>query len=607
MEVTELSVKGFKCYNDSGPIPFHNLTVFIGENDAGKSSIFDALELILSNKNPSLKDFREDIDNIEVTIKLQPSEGVNDVTKYLCEGKLCIRRTVSKSFVSYYECFGEVYEDDALNDYQHLSATSLKELLKRYSLPSASNQVSRKAIIEEFLLQNESLPKHRTWKQIKYDEISGFFPIFQRFASSDYGNPESVIRKTLEIAYRHAFYDHDDEGNEFLKPRFKTLKQNITLDLDNKLENQLLRYIQKYKPEIQAIKGSYNIEFSRGLSFTGLNIVDDNSNEKSIVQIGEGSKKKIFLSILEWDAEINLINKTNKYLIRGYDEPDSNLHYEAQRQMFYVIKNLAEDPTSRVQSLICTHSLTMIDRAPAKNINHIVKNEQEGKSHIEYLRNFDKLNVESFLHQVSEIAGIRNSSIFYEKCFLLVEGESEENAIPILYKKYCGKHLIEDGIVLVNLQTNGQWSNALKFLQSNRQNCTVVLLDKDTQYSTSRHQVTVAKLEEIGFDGDFLTNHCFFVGHKEFEDIFTDAQLARTANRAFPKADGSAWEENDFAIIRQSAKFSKSLKDTICRLSQSSPGKPKIALEIANDINKNELLHFTEIISTFHKVTEIIK
>jgi len=46
MKLKELKIKGLKCYNDSQVIPFYNLTVFIGENDAGKSTVFDALDFI---------------------------------------------------------------------------------------------------------------------------------------------------------------------------------------------------------------------------------------------------------------------------------------------------------------------------------------------------------------------------------------------------------------------------------------------------------------------------------------------------------------------------------------------------------------------------------
>lgn len=607
MKISELAIKGFKCYEDSGNIPFHDLTVFIGENDAGKSSVFDALDIILGNKNPKVEDFRDDNEEVEIKMILIPSVINDENEQFILDGKITILRKISKTFVSQYYCHLDSFVDDNLNNYNHLSATNLKLLLEKYSLSRQPNQEARKLAICNFISENTELPKDNNWLEIRYNDIAKFLPMFQRFSSSDYGNPENIIRKTLDIVYRTAFYESDEDGNEILKPSFVDLKSNITSDLNNKLENQLLTHIKKYKPEINSIKGNYNIEFSRGLSFSGLNVIDVSGKEKSITQIGEGSKKKIFLSILEWDAEINLIKDSNKHLIRGYDEPDSNLHYDAQRKMFYVIRDLAEDPTSNIQSVICTHSLTMIDRAPAKSINHVLRNEIEEKSKITFLQTDDSDDIKDFLNQISEISGIKNSSIFYEKCFLLVEGESEQNAIPILYKKYVKRDLIEDGIVLINLQTNGQWNNALKFLQKNKKECTVLLLDTDTQFPTSKNQVTLPKLQEIGFDSDFLNNNCFFIGTKEFEDVFSDSQLKRTSDRAFTKDDNSPWAESEFQSIRSDDKFSKSLKRLISTACKTNIGKPKIASEIANDLAREEIENINVLRLFFEKVTSIIE
>ncbi|WP_367390618.1 ATP-dependent endonuclease [Lewinella sp. LCG006] len=606
MKLKKLSIKGLKCYEDSGEIPFHNLTVFIGENDAGKSTIFDAIEIILNNKNPGDEDFRDDADAIQIELTLTPSSENVDISKFILDGELKIRRIIPKSESSKYFCYLEVYSDNELNNYNDLNAPELKALLERYGIDRKSNQAERKGAVEDYLKRHE-LPKTRIWQEIRYNSIVNHLPIFQRFSSSDYGNPEGIIRKTLEIVYRNSFYEKDEDGNEVLKESFQGLKRNITSDLDNKLENQLLGHIKKYKPEIDIIKGNYNIDFSRGLSFFGLNIIDASGKEKSISQIGEGSKKKIFLSILEWDAEINATADSNRFLIRGYDEPDSNLHYDAQRKMFYVIRDLAEDESLNIQSIICTHSLTMIDRAPANNINHVLRNEVEEKSRILYLDTDESEDIRQFLSKISEISGIKNSSIFYEKCFLLVEGESEQNAIPILYKTFTKKDLIEDGIVLINLQTNGQWSNALKFLHKNKKDCTILLLDKDTQFPNSKNQVTLSKLREVGFDDDFLENHCFFIGAKEFEDVFTNIQLKNTCTRAFVKDDESEWTINDFESIRNSVKFSKDLRRLISTLCKRNIGKPEIASEIAFDLTKEEIENIEILKNAFMKIQSIIE
>ena len=67
--------------------------------------------------------------------------------------------------------------------------------------------------------------------------------------------------------------------------------------------------------------------------------------------------------------------------------------------MFYIIRDLAEEHESRIQSIICTHALTMIDRAPAGIINNIVQ--VKGISKIEYLKGDEEQDIRDFLSDVS--------------------------------------------------------------------------------------------------------------------------------------------------------------------------------------------------------------
>ena len=56
MLLTELQVRGFRSLEDV-QVSFDRLTVLIGENDSGKSSVLDVLALCLSNSRPDSSDF----------------------------------------------------------------------------------------------------------------------------------------------------------------------------------------------------------------------------------------------------------------------------------------------------------------------------------------------------------------------------------------------------------------------------------------------------------------------------------------------------------------------------------------------------------------------
>lgn len=603
LKLDSLYLENFKCYENSGKIPFHNLTVFIGENDAGKSTIYDALDLVLNNNSPKSEDFRDGLNTIEIKMIFSLSVEIEELSQYIIDDKVTIIKKYNRDSATILQILGRKFEVEDLNNYGTMKAADLIALLERLELPPKSNQDLRKESIMNYISE-ESPTTVNDYIDINWSQISAYLPLFQRYSSSDYGNPTSSVRKTLDLVYREAFYERDGNGTYSLKNDFSNLQNNIKQSLNQKLETQLLSYIRKYNTDIQSVSGDFDIDFARGLNFSGLRIKNNANESRNIEQLGEGSKKKIFLSILEWDSEISLASSHNRSIIRGYDEPDAYLHYNAQREMFYMIQRLAEDDESNIQSIICTHALTMIDRAPARTINHVIKNSD--KSIVNFLATNEDQDIIDFLNNVSQISGLKNTNIFYEKCFLLVEGEGEENALPVMYKTCFDRSLIECGVVLINLQTNGQWSNALKFLKSNKKNSTVLFLDTDTQYPNSNSRVTKGKLEDIGFDEHFLNDNCFFIGTKEFEDVFSDLTYKNLCNDKFIKDNGSAWIENDFAQLRSADKFSEVLKQQLSRECKRSIGKPEISLELAKKLSKDEIENIQSIKSLFEKINQII-
>ena len=50
MNLESIKIKNFRGYADEITIPISNLTAFIGKNDAGKSTILEALEIFFNNK-----------------------------------------------------------------------------------------------------------------------------------------------------------------------------------------------------------------------------------------------------------------------------------------------------------------------------------------------------------------------------------------------------------------------------------------------------------------------------------------------------------------------------------------------------------------------------
>jgi hypothetical protein len=286
----------------------------------------------------------------------------------------------------------------------------------------------------------------------------------------------------------------------------------------------------------------------------------------------------MFMATLDWDRQVmsEQVGSTRP-IIRGYDEPDVNLHYEAQRMMYQTISDIVQQDGSRVQAVICTHSLTMIDRAPATSIN-LLNLSQTGCTTVSFLRTDADPDVEEFLHLLASELGITNTMVFYERCYVIIEGPTEENALPVLYRRLYKRSPLEDGIRFINIEGKGGRKGLLKLLGKNRQAITLSLLDPDTDL--------VSELAGAGFERSALDQQVLYIGDHEFEDAFSDEVLCLCLQQVWPRIDGADWTPEHLRPLRENAgkkKFSDSLLGMVHQNTETGPDckKPVLGVELA--------------------------
>jgi len=326
---------------------------------------------------------------------------------------------------------------------------------------------------------------------------------------------------------------------------------------------------------------------------------------------GYGTKKRLFLAIFEWNKEV--ISRINQeYAIRCYDEPDDSLHIEAQRYLFKAIKSIIDASNKKNQVIICTHSIFMIDSSPADSIN-LIKREEKGNSSIEFLKSSGDTDIQKFIEVMCREMGLSNSHIFFEKCFVIMEGPTETNFLPLAYRKMYNSSLAEDGLTLINLEGNGSAINFLKLLMKNKKNLTVLFLDKDTLHIRKEKMKkafnrVIDGMEQTEYDrfiDSFFTERVLFIGDKEFEDAFDDATIVKALNKNRKKNNGQEWRLEDIAVLRQSGKkFSDQIVK--CVKEQCEPhylSKPELGLYLGEVIETDTMP--TKIQELFQKCRQI--
>lgn len=578
MRLERLSARNFRCLVDF-EMHLDALTVLIGENDVGKSSVLDILGLVLNSLSPDDEDFCDLGDGrtaeIEVVLSfsLEPEDDV--AVPYSRDGVLTIRQVFTQgSSQRFY--LGEKCIDERLNqNIDSLKKAELEELITEFDagvLSEMANNDQRKGWLQEYA---QRAPRTEAWVETprRWEVI---VPTFERYSALDYQQPENIVMKTLRQVYLQVI--HEPVEHEGIVDGGEIEERHLIQSL-REIEKQVYEAIQERVLELKDLAHRFNprlvdlsfvptLDFSGALRTGGFTI-NDGRGHHYLSKSGDGTKRRMLLAVLEWDRQIALEQSQEAaYLptvIRGYDEPDTNLHYDAQHQVLDSIAQIATAEHSNIQALVCTHSLAMIDRTPAQSIR-LLTLDKEGHSHVTALEVGDDEEVITFLSQLAREFGITNTLMFYERCFLLVEGHTEKNALPILYRRLYGRSLIEDGIVLVDLDGNGAARPFLRLLNRNKKEAVVILVDRDAEES-GEASLTGTALREAGFDDDFITERLCLVGSSEFEDAFSNADIVKCLQTNWPIQDEEdEWTEEKIDGIRQSgAKFSKELIKSINR------------------------------------------
>ena len=443
MYLQKLTIKNLRCHESLIDIPVHSLTVFVGENDAGKTVILSAIEMLVTNKTPSLHDYRDTGDDCKAdeiviagTFALDDDDTLPDDYRSM-DGKTF---TLTKTFgpgPNKIEVQGRGYADARLNSFDSQAASVQKDLLIALNMEPGANAEKRSAQFQEAVASG-LLQKQVVTRELKFSELSDHLPRFEPVSSAYYKQPDTMVQGTLRTVVSACLNPpHPETGEPRLLPELTDVAEKIRAALDEKVA-EIVDTLRKTHPKVQSVQVSPNFDFASGVTATSL-MIDVGNGPQLLSSFGEGTKKKLWMSLLEWERRVQQ-EARRVSVIRAYDEPDVNLDYAAERKLFSNIVDSVHDEGSRTQAIVCTHAVTLIDQAAPETINHIRVNE-DGTRTVEHLKFHGEDSTKAFLVSIGRSLGVANSAIFFERAFILVEGDTEAVALPILYHGSVRTHV----------------------------------------------------------------------------------------------------------------------------------------------------------------------
>lgn len=573
MFLSKLLLTNFRCYENTEFDSLGRLAVFIGENDAGKTVLLDAVEILAGRRPAVARDFHRMADGsttteftLEAVFNLEEADTLPK--QWRSGGLLHFRRVFRQETAIIPEVFvlGQGYSAPEFDTFASLNAEVQKALLRKYDRVPAPNAAARIAQIPE-LVDDGVLRFVERWIKLSPSEgnlLNTYLPLTERISSTEYRHPESVVQRRLQAVAAQVIKPVDAETGEGKEIEALTeVRTQIESALNEEIQS-IVPVLQQVHRKLKGVIAKPNIDFTKAITTPNL-ILDCGEGEQGFETFGEGTKKRIWMGLLEWESKGAVGSGDARNVIRLYDEPDVNLHYGAQRQLFQNILDLIDDVESRTQCLVCTHSVQLIDRAPITAVN-LIRVEEDNTRTPCRIQGLDDADYTDFYNDVGAAVGLTNTALLYERAFLIVEGESEDKAIPIIYENIFGRDMRDDGIRIIDLSTCGAWKSVLKILLRNRGEMVHLLLDQDCNTPASSAYVNETILSSLGIPlpPNFSTEQITYIGVKEFEDAFESHIIHQGIQSAFEFPEGMEWgiEEID-RLKSESDKFSEDIKKRI--------------------------------------------
>ena len=388
MKISCLKLKNFRRYSQEIKIDFDDLTAFVGRNDAGKSTILEALDIFFNDGKGVVKIDKNDINvnerrngNTETVITacfddLPNSIIIDSAVETDLESEYMLNRESKLEIVKKFNngASPKVYlralhpTNEVCSDLLLKKNTELRRVISSNGIECENltvNSVMRKAIwkyfendlnLEEIEIDASKEDAKKIWERlIKY------LPIFSLF-QSDRKNTDSddEIQDPLKEAVKQIISDESiQEDLEHIS--------NIVLAKLSEVSARTLAKIREMNPEIAeslnpVIPSAQNLKWQD--VFKNVSIAGDEGIP--INKRGSGVKRLVLLNFFRAEAERRIDCSDNNSIIYAIEEPETSQHIEHQSILINAFKELSEQENTQV--IITTHSSNIVKKLAFENL-----------------------------------------------------------------------------------------------------------------------------------------------------------------------------------------------------------------------------------------------
>lgn len=587
MKLRKLKLRNFRGYQ-SLVADLNDLTVIIGKNDVGKSTILEALDIFFNGK-PDISDLnvKADIPIIEISciFEVDKDEPIildsSENTATTLRDEYLTNKDDMLELKKIYNCGMKTIKETVALIAKHPSnfdkalITLKRDELKKLAegLDTSAINLNVKKEIRKLLFENTEL--------VLEDELcietdvkdSDILHIFNKFKDSF---PEYLLFKSDRTNT-----DKDPEVVDSLKAITKTAVLEIEdqfKEIETSINEKISEIADKTLEKLRDFDANIANELSHSTitkPLDGLFAFTFNSDDGiSFNKRGSGVKRLMLLSFFLADADRK--NSSSRDVIYAIEEPETSQHPDFQRMLISVLKELSTQ--SNRQIILTTHTPEIVKMVDKDNLIFLKKESYSTKVY---------QNDDIKVSDIAETLGILPYVSY--KGVIFFEGRDEKDFFWNLCNYFPElKNIIDvtdsTKYTQITLRGGGNIDNWIKsdYLKGANVKC-LYFKDKD----------------ETGEDKEITGNNCLLIktNKREIENYIPIDVVVNSTNCPITDEEKARWDELDIA---------KLLMDKGFRTGKGAEKEIKHILQTATvwEQIRKEHLDFNEIEGWFMQMKE---
>ena len=431
MILETVKIKNFRGYKTETIVPISNLTAFIGKNDAGKSTILEALEIFFNNSlvNCEKGDLNISADNnkIEITCVFTdfPTELIIDAAnpttlqnEYLlnAQNKLEIKKVFAATAAKPKEKVYIICNHPSVDNGKDLLTLKKDELKKRanaLSIPTENyngnvNSSIREAIrnsLENIELEETELLVDKEDTKKVYDTLKTYLPLYALFQSDRQSkDDDKEVSDPMKIVVQQALSE--------LNTELQHIKEQVRIKAID-TANRTLGKLKEMSPDLA---NELIPEFKTEPKFDSqFKLTIKSEEDIPINKRGSGVRRLILLNFFRAEAERLRAQHQGNQIIFAFEEPETSQHPDHQEMLIQAFTELSN--TGNSQIILTTHTPALAGLLPLDSLRFIQKTGNDRTI---------ELGTEAVFEKIADTLGVLADPISKNaKGILLIEGKSD--------------------------------------------------------------------------------------------------------------------------------------------------------------------------------------